>query len=406
MPIPVSRPERLYLDDLPEKERDEVLEALQRCSQHKEKPLRLRVAGSDLPEGLKNSLCARLENDPNCGKLISYVEGVLKLPIVDKPINLSAQDHEKQLRDALDMMNREIHGHFQAKLKVMTHLHRTLINPTAPAVALGLCGPAGCGKSSMLNVLSRVLQRPCKWVPCAGFSNAEVMTGHSYTYEGATPGKVFETLSEWGHCQGIMVFDEVDKLVDSPTGKAVNNLLLHITDSTQNQKCGIDKYYREIEVDLSKMLCAFSFNDAAKVDALLLDRIEVVHFDMPSEDDKVAIVLNHLLPAIQERSKDAWSFSGQAVKAICRHGGGKASAASQTSSGVRAIKKNLQHIVDVLNLLTTVGPNDMRSIGVLDPSQVERLRETKRVDEAIALEILRNKSDDVNVAVSPSTMYL
>jgi ATP-dependent Lon protease len=171
------------------------------------------------------------------------------------------------------------------------------------------------------------------------------MDGHSYTYEGSTWGKIADILIQSKCMNPIIYFDELDKVSETPKGDEIMNLLIHLTDSSQNDRFQ-DKYFTGIDFDLSRCLFIFSHNNHEKVNPILRDRMYNIAVKGFSMKDKLLIADNYLLPAALKEaglfekvniSKDILQFM------IENFTGGEA--------GVRELKRCIQTVVSKLNLL-------------------------------------------------------
>ena len=101
------------------------------------------------------------------------------------------------------------------------------------------------------------------------------MDGHSYTYEGSQHGKIVEALVKSKCLNPIIYFDELDKISSTPKGDEITNMLIHLTDSSQNT-CFQDKYFTGFNIDISKVIFVFSFNNLENIDPILRDRINLI----------------------------------------------------------------------------------------------------------------------------------
>ena len=109
-----------------------------------------------------------------------------------------------------------------------------------------------------------------------GSSNGSILDAHNYTYMGSTWGKLVDILMETKCMNPIIFIDELDKVSKTEHGKEIIGILTHLVDSTQNDTFQ-DKYFSGIDIDLSKVLFIFSYNDVEKIDKILLDRIIVLN---------------------------------------------------------------------------------------------------------------------------------
>ena len=133
-------------------------------------------------------------------------------------------------------------------------------------------------------------------------TDSSTLEGHSYTYEGSTYGKIVDILIQSKTMNPVIMFDELDKVSDTPKGEEIIGILTHLTDPTQNTEFH-DKYFSEIDFDLSKCLFIFSYNDDSKINPILKDRLYKIQTKGYDKKDKIIIANNYLLPIIQETIK-------------------------------------------------------------------------------------------------------
>ena len=201
-------------------------------------------------------------------------------------------------------LNNAIHGHATAK-RQLKRIIGQWINGKQTGYCFGFEGPPGVGKTSLAkNGLSQCLlndtdntHRPFAFIPVGGSCNGSTLSGHNYTYVGSTWGRIVDILIDKKCMNPIIFIDELDKVSKSEHGKEIIGILTHLVDSTQNESFQ-DKYFNGIDLDLSKALFIFSYNDPDAIDRILLDRIHRIKFDHLSLDDKLVIANNYLLPEI------------------------------------------------------------------------------------------------------------
>lgn len=171
---------------------------------------------------------------------------------------------------------------------------------------LGFEGSPGIGKTSMAKhgITSCLIDdngepRPFAYIALGGSSNGSTLEGHGYTYMNSTWGKIVDILMESKCMNPIIYIDELDKVSQTEHGKEIIGILTHLIDSTQNDSFQ-DKYFSGINIDLSKVLFIFSYNDHTMIDNILLDRIHRIKFDNLTLEDKKTIVNKHILPEINK----------------------------------------------------------------------------------------------------------
>ena len=146
--------------------------------------------------------------------------------------------------------------------------------------------------------ISKILNREFAFIPLGGATDSSYLEGHSYTYEGSTWGKIVDILIHSKSMNPIIYFDELDKISETPKGEEIIGILTHLTDTTQNSQFH-DKYFAEIDFDLSKCLFIFSYNDPLKVNPILLDRMYKIKTTGYQVKDKIVIAQQYLIPKIR-----------------------------------------------------------------------------------------------------------
>jgi ATP-dependent Lon protease len=148
--------------------------------------------------------------------------------------------------------------------------------------------------------ISKILNRPFAFIALGGATDSSFLEGHGYTYEGSTWGKIVQILIDSKCMNPVIYFDELDKISETPKGEEIAGILTHLTDTSQNSQFH-DKYFAEIDFDLSKCLFIFSYNDESKVNPILKDRMYRIQTKGYNQKQKTVIANNYLLPKIREQ---------------------------------------------------------------------------------------------------------
>ena len=212
-------------------------------------------------------------------------------------------DKKKYLDEVKLALDKAIYGHEEAK----SQIHRVIAQWATGeqnGYVFGFQGPPGCGKTSLAKKgLTKCLKdengnsRPFAFVALGGSCNGSTLEGHNYTYVGSTWGRICDILMESKCLNPIIFIDELDKVSESPQGKEIIGILTHMTDPTQNDTFQ-DKYFSGVDIDLSKALIIFSYNDASKVDSILRDRIHEVNFKPSALPEKIVISKKYMIPEL------------------------------------------------------------------------------------------------------------
>ena len=169
------------------------------------------------------------------------------------------------------------------------------------------------------------------------------MNGHSETYVGSKPGKIVEILSKSGCMNPIIYLDEIDKIADRKEIE-INGILTHLLDEEQNSKYQ-DQYLSNVNIDLSKVFFVIAFNDIDKINPIVKDRLDIIHIDSPSIEDKIIIAKDKLVPDILKTLNIKPSYSlvlpDELIEYIIY--------SKTKEGGVRELKKCLEKVFNKLN---------------------------------------------------------
>ena len=321
-------------------------------------PLKFKVLNSDMDIYTKsiaiNNLDKLAEMDISTGeynKMDQWINGLIKLPFGKSvPLPVSNKDSFDKKRDyikeTLDNMNNAIYGHVEAKTHILQVIGKWIRNPDSLGNVLAIQGPMGNGKTTLIkNGIAKSLNRPFEFVALGGASDSAFFEGHSYTYEGSRWGRIVDILHKCESMNPIICFDELDKVSETAKGDEIINMLIHMTDSSQNSKFQ-DNYFPGIDIDLSKVLFIFSFNDESKINRILKDRMYVIRTKGYNIKDKLQIAHNYLLPDIVTTfgyTKEEIIFTDEILTEIVKqYTGGE--------EGVRNLKRCIENIISTLNI--------------------------------------------------------
>lgn len=333
-----------------------------------DKPYRLAVLESNIPPKLKANAMQKINMlrsmdtcDPEYFKIKNWVDTFMRIPFCKySSLSVSISDGIDKCHDfmsnAKSVLDNCVYGLDDAKLQILQMIGQWISNPQAMGTAIAIKGPPGTGKTTLVkDGISKILGREFVFIPLGGTGDSSYLEGHSYTYEGSTWGKIVQSLIDSKTMNPVFYFDELDKISDTPKGEEITGILTHMTDSTQNSQFH-DKYFSDVDFDLSKCLFIFSYNDESKVNPILKDRMYRIQTKGYDAKEKIVIANKYMLPKIREQvnfKKDDVVIPDETIRYIV-----SSQHLTQKEDGVRNMKRCLEIIHTKLNLVRLVKPDE------------------------------------------------
>lgn len=259
---------------------------------------------SDFVKAILYKKYKRVYDNPNTSdeifKVLEWIDNVLDLPT--KVNNCSTSSIDDKLKKLWGSLNSNISGLIHVKEKVMEAMCSKLLDPDNKGKIITLVGPPGVGKTAIAYSIAESLEMPFDQISFGSIKDSVMLTGHSATYVGATPGLFAKILLKSGRLDTLVLLDELDKIPNTVEGKSISSVLLHVLDRTQNHRFR-DMYMPEIVIDLSKMMFILAVNSVDTVDPVLLDRMNIIEILGYSVEEKIIIVKEHILPRIKSELK-------------------------------------------------------------------------------------------------------
>jgi len=348
-------------------EQERILADMAEVQKHTkcDKPYRLRLLESPIPSNIKaiafkkiNALRHASRGDSEYNKLKKWVDAFLNIPFgkystLDVNLSSGQERCHEFMSNAKKTLDDAVYGLDDAKLQVMQMLGQWISNQSAIGSAIAIHGPMGTGKTTLVkDGISKILGREFIFIALGGASDGSFLEGHSYTYEASTWGKIVDLLMQCKTMNPVIYFDELDKVSDSPRGEEIIGILTHLTDSSQNDSFH-DKYFSEINFDLSKCLFIFSYNDPERVNPILRDRMYTIKTQGYTQQQKITIAHQYLIPKILPQigfTTDEVIMPNDTLEHICSN------LTNEDEKGVRSLKRTLEVIYTKLNLYRLLKP--------------------------------------------------
>lgn len=270
---------------------------------------RTRVEQADLPDDVRAEALrevGRLERasdqSPESGWIRTWLDTVLDLPWTVKTTDSADVSAARAVLDA------DHHGLDEVKDRMVEYLAvrsrraargLEVVGGRGSGAVLALVGPPGVGKTSLGESVARAMGRKFVRVALGGVRDEAEIRGHRRTYVGALPGRIVRAIKEAGSMNPVVLLDEIDKVGSDFRGDPAA-ALLEVLDPAQNHT--FRDHYLDLDLDLSDVLFIATANVMETIPGPLLDRMEMITVDGYTEDDKVAIARDFLVPRQLERN--------------------------------------------------------------------------------------------------------
>jgi ATP-dependent Lon protease len=308
---------------------------------------RARIEAADLPESVREAAlreAAKLERgsdaSPEAGWIRTWLDTVL-----DVPWNTRTDD-AYDISGAREVLDADHAGLDEVKERIIEYLAvrkrladkgMTVAGGRRSGAVLALAGPPGVGKTSLGESVARAMGRKFARVALGGVRDEAEIRGHRRTYVGALPGRIVRAIREAGSMNPVILLDEVDKVGADYRGDPTA-ALLEVLDPAQNHT--FRDHYLEVELDLSDVLFIATANVAEAIPEPLLDRMDLIRLDGYTEDEKLVIARDHLLPRQLTRAgmdSGEVSFTEAAYRALATE--------YTREAGVRSLERSIAKVL-------------------------------------------------------------
>jgi hypothetical protein len=368
---------------------------------NKKEALKQRVIKSKIPDEYKPMVLSRIEHmDSDKAKEMQWVDNILKIPFGEYakvPVSLKSKKEQIEtfFKDAAETLDSAVYGLEPVKEEIMNYLAQFIStnNESMPRI-LALHGSPGIGKTAVVrNGIAKVLDRPMKCINIGGLRDSSHFLGFDYTYSGSRYGIIASSIIESGIMNPIIFMDELDKISLSNDGIEIQNLLIHLTDPVQNHAFH-DKYFAGIDLDMSKAIFVFSFNEINLVHPVLKDRLHIIKVPDPSVEDKVVIGKRYLLPEMCKNvgvKLEDIIINDDIIRSLIN-------SYCKEEKGVRDLKRCLETILLRLNLA--------RYIGKCKYSKIDKISFPYNVDIKTVETLLKKKNSQEDWPEHVKNMYM
>ncbi|MER5533874.1 endopeptidase La [Streptomyces mirabilis] len=334
---------------------------------------RTRVEAADLPENVREAALKEVDKlerssdqSPEGGWIRTWLDTVLELPWNERT------EDEYDIQGAKSILDAEHAGLEDVKERITEYLavrkrrsERGLgvVGGRRGGAVLALVGPPGVGKTSLGESVAHAMGRKFVRVALGGVRDEAEIRGHRRTYVGALPGRIVRAIKEAGSMNPVVLLDEIDKVGSDFRGDPAA-ALLEVLDPAQNHT--FRDHYLEVELDLSDVVFLATANVLEAIPEALLDRMELVRLDGYTEDEKVVIARDHLLPRQLERAgleKEEVALDESALRKLAGEYTREAGVRNLERAVARLLRKvAAQHELGERELPFTVTDADLRGL--------------------------------------------
>lgn len=363
--------EKKYFDNLNEKDKQEIYVNEMKINNNlniKDNiPNRFKLLNYNIPDIVKSTVISYIEqlnmmcpSSSEYFKLNNWITILSKIPMGNYS-KLNIQGHDDVSSYLINMkknIDDNIYGHIETKEQIIRIMAQWISNTDKTGYVIGIKGPPGVGKTKLVKeCICKAMNFPLAFISLGGIDDASYLSGFNYTYEGSRYGKILECLIKAGVMNPVFLFDELDKVSATSRGDEIINTLIHLTDPIQNEKF-TDKYFQEIDLDISKSIIIFTYNNEEYINPILKDRMITINVNGYTSKEKLIIVKNYLLDEILPKynfKKGDIIMDDNLIEYIIL-------LTSKNESGVRGLKRAINDLVSWINMMKYIKTDNIEII--------------------------------------------
>jgi len=329
--------------------------------------LRERGDKKPLPEHVREAFSKELEKlarsnpaSPDYAVTRNYVDWILDIPWQEY------SEDQLELKRATKILDEDHYGLEQVKQRILEYLAVLKLKGDMKAPILCFYGPPGVGKTSLGKSIARALDRQFVRMSLGGIRDEAEIRGHRRTYVGALPGRIIQGMKKAGTANPVFMLDEVDKLGSDFRGDP-SSALLEVLDPEQNNS--FNDHYLELDCDLSNVLFIATANYLDMIPAPLRDRMELIEINGYTQNEKLRIAKQFLLPRQIERNgltKEQFSLSNNAIRLIVD--------GYTRESGVRQLERTIGSVARGVAKKIAMGESDGEDVQETDIEEYLKAR--------------------------------
>lgn len=311
------------------------------------------------------------------------IEWSIRLPYQKREIEAYTKMNNTQLNkfycQVRKTLDEELYGMDKVKNRIIHVLNDRRSSGDSCERNIALVGKPGTGKTAICKALSKILNKKFAKIS-AGALDSAAIKGSNKVYVGSEPSIVLQILAGLQTNNAIIMFDEIDKLGDTPQGKLAQHALLHVSDPSDNKDFQ-DNYLKNFSHDLSKVLFIYCMNDDSCLDSALKDRFDIIYVDEYNNYEKLQIFKKYMLPKALETigmKRNDVVVTDSAIKNLL----------NDKELGLRNMEKVIKNVIGKVNMYKNISLPD-GSIGEIELGyRIPNFKLPLKIDYKLLVELM------------------